>query len=61
MYFDNRALPVHYENHLFWRGLLEGCKGTLVFFRLKEGLNRRFETCFGVILGFFETMDLGGV
>ena len=40
----------------FWRF----ARGTLVFFRLKEGLNRRFEACFGAVFGFLETIEFGG-
>ena len=35
-------------------------RGTLVFFRLKRGLNRRFQRCFGAVFGFLETIGVGG-
>ena len=40
--------------------LLRFARGTLVFFRLKEGSNRRFERCFGAVFGFLETIEFGG-
>ena len=43
-----------------WRGVLRFARVPLVFFRLKKGLNRRFERCFGAILGFLETIGFGG-
>ena len=33
---------------------------TLAFFRLKRGLNRRFQRCFEAVLGFLETIGVGG-
>jgi hypothetical protein len=39
-------------------GGLQG--GTLAFFSLKRGLNRRFQRCFEAILGFLETIGVGG-
>ena len=32
----------------------------LAFFRLKRGLNRRFQRCFEAVLGFLETIGVGG-
>ena len=37
-----------------------GLQVPLSFFRIKRGLNRRFQRCFEAVLGFLETIGVGG-